>query len=313
MTELPFLGFEFAPLRLDDFGSLSEFLGRRPQRLTGYTFSTLAAWQQLFHYRWAFASADLLLISCVLDGSDRRHLLQPVGSLSAEAGRTLLSSAERLPYPLKLVGVSDRFLKDNPSFAESFTVVEDRAVSNYIYSAEALAQLPGRKYSKKRNLISQASNQYSWTRRPIDAALVNDCFSVLESILDEEKPTVEGMLKMELAALECTLRHFEELRLHGLLISVEGRPVAFSIYEPISPTTVAVHFERALRSYKGLYQVINCETAKVISAEGYEFINREEDLGNEGLRDAKMSYHPVEIAPSYELTFHAPAGRLPEQ
>lgn len=311
MTEFSFLGLEFAPLRPDDFGSLSEFLSRRPQRLTGYTFSMLAAWQPLFRYNWTFASPDLLLISCILDDSARRHLLQPVGSLSPETARTILTCAEALPYPLKLVGVSDRFLRDSSSFTQSFAVAEDRAVSNYIYSAQALAQLPGRKYSKKRNLISQASNQYSWTCRPIEAALVNDCFSVLESILDEEKPVVEGMLKMELSALECTLRNFEKFRQQGLLISVNGRPVAFSIYESISPTTVAIHFERALRSYKGLYQVINCETAKIIAAQGYEFINREEDLGNEGLRDAKMSYHPIEIAPSYELTFQSHAPKPP--
>ena len=84
---------------------------------------------------------------------------------------------------------------------------------------------------------------------------------------------------------------------------MDGRAAAFSIYEPISPTTIAIHFERALRSYKGLYQVINWETAKVAAAQGFELINREEDLGDEGLRDAKMSYHPIEIAPAYELTY----------
>jgi hypothetical protein len=84
---------------------------------------------------------------------------------------------------------------------------------------------------------------------------------------------------------------------------VNGRPVAFSIYEAISPTTVAIHFERALRSYKGLYQVINWETAQVIARQEYEFINREEDLGDPGLRDAKRSYNPVKLIPAYELTF----------
>ena len=113
---------------------------------------------------------------------------------------------------------------------------------------------------------------------------------------------MEAMLKRELAALECTLRHFDDFGQQGLLVTVNSRPVAFSIYEAISPTTVAIHFERALRSYKGLYQVINCETAKVILRQGFEHINREEDLGDVGLRDAKMSYHPIEIVPAYELT-----------
>jgi hypothetical protein len=130
--------------------------------------------------------------------------------------------------------------------------------------------------------------------------------------MEEEHPRVEGMLERELAALECTLRHFDEFGQQGLLISVDGRPVAFSIYEKISPTTVAVHFERALRSYKGLYQVINWETAKVVAAQGFAFINREEDLGDSGLRDAKMSYHPAEIIAAYELKYRnpSPAARV---
>jgi hypothetical protein len=124
--------------------------------------------------------------------------------------------------------------------------------------------------------------------------------------MEEEHPQIEGMLEREMAALETTLQKFDQLQQQGLLISVDERPVAFSIFEPISSTTAAIHFERALRSYKGLYQVINWEAAKIIHAQGFEFINREEDLGDPGLRDAKMSYHPVEIIPSHEMAFRLP-------
>jgi hypothetical protein len=220
--------------------------------------------------------------------------------------KAIVTEAAALSYSLKLIGVSDRFLKENPVFAQSFSVHEDRAVSNYVYSASALAQLRGRKYSKKRNLLSQATSLYTWTCQPLTAPLLSSCFEVLDSIMEEERPVLEGMLERELSALECTLRHFEEFDQQGILISVDGRPVAFSIYEAINPTTVAIHFERALRSYKGLYQVVNWEAAKVIAAQGYQFINREEDLGDPGLRDAKLSYYPIEIVPSYELTFKQP-------
>jgi hypothetical protein len=297
------LGFEFSALKLDDIGLLSGFLYRYPQPLTGYTFSTLAAWNPYFHYGWAFAEPETLLISCVLDPDPNRHLLQPVGKFSPATVQRLAKAAADLPYALKIVGVSDRFLKDNPVILQYFTAHEDRAVSNYIYSADALAKLSGRKYSKKRNLLAQASNLYSWTTQEITQPLTDSCFKVLDSIQNEEQPRMEGMFARELSALECTLRHFDEFGQQGLLISVDGRAVAFSIFEAISPATIAIHFERALRSYKGLYQVVNWEVAKVAAAKGFEFINREEDLGDDGLRDAKMSYHPIEIAPAYELTF----------
>jgi hypothetical protein len=303
MTEALFTGFEFSVLKLEDCSLLTDFLSRNPQRLTGYTFATLAAWSPFFRYEWTFADPGLLLISCFLDHDSRRHLLQPVGFLGPEIAKKLEAWASALPYPLRIIGVSDLFLKENPALAGHFEVAEDRAISNYLYSADALARLPGRKYSKKRNLLSQASGLYRWSCAPLNSENIEQCFEVLKSILKEEQPRVEGMLQRELAALECTLSHFNEFGQQGLLISINGRPVAFSVFEPIGPTTVAIHFERALRSYKGLYQVINCETAKVIAAQGFQFINREEDLGDAGLRDAKMSYHPVEIIPAYELTY----------
>jgi uncharacterized protein len=306
MNNLSFLGFEFSALKLDDRSLLTDFLKRHPQPLTGYTFSTLAAWASYFHYEWTFVEADTLLISCVFDSDPHPHLLQPVGSLSTQIAQQISKAAAELPYPLKIIGVCDRFLKEYPDFARSFAIREDRAVSNYLYGADSLAKLAGRKYSKKRNLLSQASSLYSWASQKLTSARIDSCFSVLESIRAEENPAIEGMLAREVAALECTLRHFDEFGQQGVLISVEGRPVAFSIFEPISPTTVAVHFERALRSYKGLYQAINCETAKVVASQGFEFINREEDLGDEGLRDAKMSYHPIEIVPAYVLTCQRP-------
>jgi uncharacterized protein len=298
-----FLGFEFSPVRLEDNKLLSGFLNRYPQPLTGYTFSTLAAWQPFFHFEWAIAEPELLLISCQLDPSPQQQLVQPVGRLSQAMAQKLVTAAAELPYPLKIIGVGNAFLMENADFVQSFAVREDRAVSNYIYSAHTLATLAGRKYSKKRNLLAQASGLYSWSVQQLTSALTDSCFRVLDSIYQEENPQIEGMLARELAALECTLKHFGEFGLRGLLISVENRPVAFSIYEAISPTTIAVHFERALRSYKGLYQIVNWETAKSAAAQGFEFINREEDLGDSGLRDAKMSYHPIEIAPANELTY----------
>jgi hypothetical protein len=303
MTDFSFLGMQFSPVRMSDCEVLSDFLTRYPQPLSGYTFASLATWNSFYQYTWKLVESETLLISCILEPENYRHLLQPVGRMSADVKASIVSQAVNLPYPLKMLGVCSQWIKDNSDFLPAFSAIEDRAVSNYIYSASSLASLPGRKYSKKRNLISQASALYSWSCHALSAPIVSDCFDVLNSIFKEESPVVEGMLKRELASLEYTLNHLAELKQDGMVIRVNGRPVAFSIFEPISPTTVAIHFERALRSYKGLYQVINWETSRVISNLGFQFINREEDLGNEGLRDAKTSYHPIEIAPAYELSY----------
>lgn len=303
MSVHTFLGWEFSPVKLSDCEELTGFLAKFPQPLTGYTFPALSAWEPFFHYEWVLAEPETLLISCIPQADPRRHLMQPIGSFSPRLAELLAQNADELSYPLKIVGISDRFLETHSGFLRHFEAREDRALSNYLYRTAALVKLRGRKYARKRNLLAQAESLYSWSCQPLTSALIPACFEVLDSIIEEENPPVEGMLKWEIAALEFTLRHFDEFRQQGLLVSVGTRPVAFSIYEAMGPSTVAVHFERALRSYKGLHQVINWETAKVIAEQGFDYINREEDMGDAGLREAKLSYHPVEIIKSHELIY----------
>jgi uncharacterized protein len=298
-----FLGFDFAPVELSQNNLLSGFLGRHPQPLSGYTFATLAAWQEHFAYSWTLAEPDALFISCTLGSRRERHLMQPLGQFSRGLQDHLLSEAAGLPYDLRIVGVCDAFLKNHPDFVGRFAVKEDRAAANYVYRTEDLAKLPGRRYAKKRNLLAQASGLFRWAVAPLISERTDMCFSVLEDIKIAEQPEMDYDFQKELLALEYTLRHFRELDQMGIVVSIEARPVAFSIYERISPDTAAIHFERALRSYKGLYQVINCETARAIAEMGIEFINREEDIGNPGLRDAKLSYHPHHLVTAYELQF----------
>jgi uncharacterized protein len=307
--EPPFLGWQFNSLDLGQRGLLTDFLSRHPHSLSGYTFASLVSWDPLFQYGWFFDGSGTLLISCLVHPDRRRHLMQPVGSFPAGMQCQILRETALLPYPLKIVGVGAEFLAQAAGFVRSCDVAEDPAAANYIYLADSLARLSGRKYAKKRNLLSQAQGLYRWTCEPLTAANIAACSEVLHRIHDEEAPEVDLNLEWEVAALERTLKLWGELGQDGVLLNVEGKPAAFSIFEPISSTTVAVHFERALRSYKGLYQVINWETARIIAAKGFELINREEDLGSPGLRDAKRSYAPIRLNPAYVLTLKTASPR----
>ena len=304
MNEFSFLDVAFVPVELNHRQTLGEFLKRYPQPLSGYTTAALNAWGSSYHYEWGLAEPDTLFISCTPDFGSQRHLMQPIGSVPPVLQQRLIEGAAELPYPLRIVNVSERFVKGNPALLSAFSLREERSFSNYLYRTDSLARLRGRKYSKKRNLLSQASNLYSWHCKKLTADWTDACFELLKAIHKEEQPEIKGMLAREIDALKYSLEHYKELDQQGLLILVENVPVAFSIFEEISPATVAVHFERALRRFKGMYQVINWETAKVVAEQGYAFINREEDLGDPGLRDAKLSYHPTRIIPSYELRFN---------
>ena len=171
-----------------------------------------------------------------------------------------------------------------------FTVRDERDAANYLYRAADLAELKGKKYSAKRNHLAQAERAYSWTAHPVTAER-DACFQALRDGGAEDPGPLDRNRRWEQAALEFALEHWDLMDHQGVLLRVDGRPVAFSIFEPLTPSTAVIHYERALRSLKGLYQVVNREAA------------REEDIGDEGLRKAKLSYSPLEFVKAYTLTF----------
>jgi hypothetical protein len=296
-----FLEWPFRPLELQDHVELEPFLAAHPQKLADYTFAMLASWRPAFDYAWAHPEPETVLVSCTLEGGVERHLLQPIGQFSLKVLQQLAQAAAALPYALRILSVSEPFLSAHPILGDFFTIHPVREGDNYIYRAKDLATLEGRDYIKKRNLISQASRMSPWTTEPVGPDNVEACLDVVAHIEHDEPRHLRKLLEQEIAALKFTLAHFAELRQRGCLVRVEGRPVAFAIYETLGPDTAVVHFERALRDYKGFYQVINKETAKAIVEEGLSLINREEDIGDAGLRKAKLSYHPIRLEPCFWL------------
>lgn len=129
------------------------------------------------------------------------------------------------------------------------------------------------------------------------------CRQVLLSIAREDDVDAEdATLAQELRALDFTMTNFDTLEQRGVLSRVARQPVGFAIWERQNVETVATHFEKALRIFKGLYQMVNRETARTILADGYHLINREEDMDDPGLRQAKLSYSPIDITPVFGLT-----------
>lgn len=298
---IPGLDLDFRSIELEHRAELSAFLETRPHSLSGFTFAPLYVYRESFLYGWTFAGPETLLISCILDPDRGRHLLQPVGSVDPGLGERIVAAARAASHAFSIVGVERAFLDQNPDFARRWEVIEEPENANYIYRATDLAQLAGRAYAKKRNLIAQAAKLYQWTVEPLtdgNAGAAEDVVRVIQA----EEPWEESLvLQQEVDALVTTLRNLDVLQQEGVLVRVEGAPAGFVVFEAQSADTAVIHFERALRRYKGLHQVVNQAAAQAILARGFAFINREEDLGNPGLRRAKQSYHPLRLAEALRL------------
>jgi uncharacterized protein len=296
------LGLEFAPLTLADRDRLSPLLERHPQPLSGYTFASLICWDTAFRYAVAVVDGELLLVSCCPDADGTCHMLQPIGPFPPALQERVLGGAAAASYPLRIISASAQFVERNAAFAHHFDVVPNRDNANYIYGASDLAELPGRRHSKKRNLIAQAARLYAWTTEPLRPEHRDECLTVADDIAAKRTPESGVTLDQETVALGRALELLGPLRLDGVLVRVAGKAVAFSIFERLGPGTAVVMFERAVRDYKGLYQVVNQETARELVRQGYELVNREEDLGDPGLRQAKESYSPLRLEPAYTMT-----------
>lgn len=180
--------------------------------------------------------------------------------------------------------------------SKGFKVIEDRDNFDYLYKRESLSGLSGRKYSKKRNLIKAFVKNHTYEGKPLLEEYLPHALAVLDKW--REGRDDDGDYGPAREALEKS----EVLQLCGGIYYVEDQPVAYSLGEELARgNSFVIHFEKALLGYKGIYQFVNQAFASIIT-ENYEFINREQDLGEEGLRQAKMSYKPVGFVKKFKIT-----------
>ncbi len=211
----------------------------------------------------------------------------------AQAMEELRKDATERGIPFVLTGVTQDAKGQLESlFPGHFVFHEDRDSADYLYRSEDLIQLAGKKYHGKRNHISKFQRQYSWSYEDLTDANMEACKILAKEWCIQNGCSEENGLEKEACALRESFVHFQELGFTGGLIRVEEKPVAFTIGEAIDGQTYVVHFEKALSSYAGSYTMINREFA-AHRLSGYRYINREEDMGLEGLRKAKLSYYPA--------------------
>ena len=186
-------------------------------------------------------------------------------------------------------------------YGDSIQVTEKRDFFDYCYNYNDLSTLVGKKFHSKRNFINRFEN-YRWSYEEITAENISDCKQVLQQWYEENKDNADSSMQQETAVANKGLCCFTELDFVGGLLKVEGKPVAFTYGEAVNDDTFDVHVEKALSLYDGSYPMINKQFVSRLNPE-YKYINREEDMGEENLRKAKLSYHPAFMEEKFKINF----------
>jgi hypothetical protein len=177
----------------------------------------------------------------------------------------------------------------------------DRDNSDYVYRTEDLIQLSGNKYHRKKNHLNQFLKNHHFEYRPLDAELV-ECFLDMQEAWCRMRECVENpSLLAEDYAVREALTRYGDLNYTGGAVIMGDKVEAFALGELLNQESAVIHMEKANPDIPGLYAAINQLFCQNTWAH-VEFVNREQDLGVEGLRRAKESYHPHHMVHKYNLT-----------
>jgi len=286
----------FSPVNLADRKTILPLLLANDVYFCDYSFANLFMWGEIFKTRWLIDEERLW----IYNGYDDLMLL-PVGkALSLPELVAVSDLLRRAGKSGNFVLVGEDFVKENPDLGRFFKVEIDHDNGDYIYSSQKLVDLAGNKLHKKRNLINQFLGLVpDYASLPLQASDLGACLDLAEKWC-RQRTCQELDFDHETSALKRAFAHFNELELRGLKICQGQYMLAFSVFSQLNSNMADVHFEKFVPEIKGIGQVINWETAKTLAPE-YKYINREQDLGIEGLRQAKRSYDPEYVVSAYFL------------
>lgn len=293
---------EFRDISLSDKERINTSLRKSDFMGCEYSFANNMAWKRLSDSKISFYKD--FYISCAFNTEDGiPTFVFPAGEGDyRELFSELSRFAENLGYPLRIWGVTERQL---PMFEElfggSFSCELDRDSSDYIYNSSDLIQLSGKKYHSKRNHLARF-NRLDYTFSPITDKDIDDCITFSVQTYNSKNTEGSHSFIAEQYAINTFFTHFSELDLCGGIIRIDGAIRALTIGEKIGGDTFCIHIEKADTSYEGIYAGINNLFAREF-AKDCTYINREEDLGLEGLRKSKLSYKPVFLLNKYIITF----------
>jgi hypothetical protein len=275
----------FEEITLQGQGEYQQALAMMPHKTSDYSFVNLWGWGPHYGLQWAWMDHGVVI---------RQALPQPVywapvGPWAQIPWRELLAV---LPGPLCFVRVPEELVRLWQGLGLPLQVQEAREHWDYVYSVEDLITLSGRRFHNKKNLLHQFLREYSYEFVELDERTV-ECALALQTEWFLWRDTEDdATLAAENHAIVRVLHDWARLQgICGAGIVVDGKMIAYTVADPLDSTTLVIHFEKGCPQFRGVYQAMN-QLFLERCGRSFTWVNREQDLGDEGLRKAKLSYHP---------------------
>lgn len=291
---------EFHRVDLADKQQIKDYLRINPYCNCDYSFGNLYNWGFLYLTSVAYHK-QMMVIRFRSKETGNEAYLMPIGEGNLKEVLLDMEHTSHLNgHPLILMAVQDSALEAiKETEPNTLKVFSNRDNADYLYEREKLETLSGKKLQSKRNHINKFKRLYpDYQYEPITRENADECIA-LENLWYKDADNTPGMDEERQMVIRA-LKQFDEIGLTGGCIRVEGKVVAFSLGMPINPRCFGVHIEKADTSYEGSFTIINQEFVKHLPPQ-YLRINREEDLGLEGLRKAKLSYQPLKILEKHKV------------
>lgn len=282
-----------APISLEMHPELHPLFYNLESGISEYTFSGIYLFRD--KYKYELTRLDNGDIAIFGEEDNKNFCMLPFGFPDCKTKKALFNKN----HYFKGMSEKDTDKYRIPLEKAGFCIKEDRDNFDYLYERSNLVHLTGRKFHKKRNMVNAFINNYNYEEKYITPENVKDALLVLNS-------WKENRVEMELSTADYepaqeALEIMDKLELTGCITYVDGTPAAYSLGEPINKgNSFVVQFEKAIGDYKGIYQFINRSFASMIDKK-HKYINREQDLGDPGLRQAKMSYRPDDFVKKYKI------------
>lgn len=299
---------ELKTLIPEDYPVYKSYFKNQTYRLCGYSLSSIIAWQTSFYQTLAGVWKDYLIIAADFNkDKSKRHLILPIAPPECFPPDQLAKIADDLGYSdYWFVPQCYLDLYGEDAIGLYFDIEHQPEYTDYVYLTSDLAELRGNKYSKKRNLIKQFNRNYVETNRvemgPITPESLEECLEFLEKWCEErdcDADPQEDLACEKLAAVN-TLMNVDLYEVNTLMLRIDGVVSAFGVSAHLTSDMATLQYEKAFTHIKGLYQYFDNQCAKQLF-DGYTYINKESDMGTEGLAKAKKSYHPVHMIASFRL------------